>query len=51
MTVPIGTALREVIARAGRITTARPFFVNGGPMMGKLLDLARPAGHQNNRLA
>lgn len=38
VTVPIGTPLREVIARAGSITVARPYFVNGGPMMGKLLD-------------
>jgi Na+-translocating ferredoxin:NAD+ oxidoreductase RnfC subunit len=38
VTVPIGTPLREVIARAGAITTAKPYFVNGGPMMGKLID-------------
>jgi Na+-translocating ferredoxin:NAD+ oxidoreductase RnfC subunit len=38
VTVPIGTSFREVIARAGSITVAKPFFVNGGPMMGKLID-------------
>ena len=38
VTVPIGTPLREVIARAGAITVARPYFVNGGPMMGKLIE-------------
>jgi Na+-translocating ferredoxin:NAD+ oxidoreductase RnfC subunit len=38
VTVPVGTSLREVIARAGTITVDKPYFVNGGPMMGKLLD-------------
>jgi len=38
VTVPIGTSMREVIARAGTITVDKPFFINGGPMMGKLLD-------------
>ncbi|TXT38669.1 MAG: respiratory-chain NADH dehydrogenase domain 51 kDa subunit [Comamonadaceae bacterium] len=38
VTVPIGTSLREVMARAGSITVAKPYFINGGPMMGKLLD-------------
>ncbi len=38
VTVPIGTPLREVIARAGSITVAKPYFINGGPMMGKLID-------------
>ena len=38
VTVPIGTSLRDVIARAGQITTPKPYFVSGGPMMGKLLD-------------
>jgi Na+-translocating ferredoxin:NAD+ oxidoreductase RnfC subunit len=38
VTVPIGTSMREVIARAGTITVAKPYFVNGGPMMGKLID-------------
>lgn len=38
VTVPVGTSMREVIARAGTITVDKPFFVNGGPMMGKLID-------------
>lgn len=38
VTVPVGTSLREVIARAGNITVDKPYFVNGGPMMGKLLE-------------
>lgn len=38
VTVPIGTPLRDVIARAGDITVDKPFFINGGPMMGRLLD-------------
>ena len=37
VTVPIGTSIREVLARAGQITVDKPYFVNGGPMMGKLL--------------
>ncbi len=37
VTVPVGTSMREVIARAGAITVAKPYFVNGGPMMGKLI--------------
>ncbi len=37
VTVPIGTSIREVIARAGGITVAKPYFINGGPMMGKLI--------------
>lgn len=37
VTVPIGTPMREVIARAGAITAARPHYINGGPMMGKLI--------------
>lgn len=37
VTVPIGTSMREVIARAGGITVAKPHFINGGPMMGKLI--------------
>ncbi|MDD5029749.1 MAG: SLBB domain-containing protein [Rhodoferax sp.] len=38
VTVPIGTPLRDVIARAGDIIVDKPFFINGGPMMGRLLD-------------
>lgn len=37
ITVPLGTSIREVVARAGEITVAQPFFVSGGPMMGKLM--------------
>ncbi len=38
VTVPIGTPMRDVIARAGTISVAKPRFINGGPMMGKLLE-------------
>jgi len=37
VTVPLGISVREVLARAGEITVAQPFFVSGGPMMGKLM--------------
>jgi len=37
VTVPLGTSVRDVVARAGEITTKQPFFVSGGPMMGKLM--------------
>lgn len=35
VTVPIGTSLREVLARAGGVTVDNPAFIDGGPMMGK----------------
>jgi len=37
VTVPLGTSIRDVVARAGVITAEQPFFVSGGPMMGKLM--------------
>lgn len=37
VTVPLGTSVRDVVARAGDITVEQPFFVSGGPMMGKLM--------------
>ena len=37
VTVPIGVALREVLAMAGGVTVADPAFIDGGPMMGKLV--------------
>lgn len=37
VTVPLGTSVRDVVARAGEITVKEPFFVSGGPMMGKLM--------------
>ncbi len=37
VTVPIGVTLREVLAMAGGVTVADPAFIDGGPMMGKLL--------------
>lgn len=36
LSVPVGTALREVLALAGGATLANPAYINGGPMMGKL---------------
>lgn len=38
ITVPIGTLIREALARAGNITVTNPYFINGGPMMGKLIE-------------
>ena len=32
--VPIGTRIRDVVAMAGKITTANPVYLLGGPMMG-----------------
>ena len=34
--VPLGTPLEEVAAQAGRITTAHPVYLVGGPMMGRM---------------
>ncbi|MDR2450465.1 MAG: SLBB domain-containing protein [Candidatus Accumulibacter sp.] len=38
VTVPVGTALREVVSLAGGPTVAPAAYINGGPMMGRLLD-------------
>ncbi|MEI7611990.1 MAG: 4Fe-4S dicluster domain-containing protein [Betaproteobacteria bacterium] len=38
VTVPIGVALREVLTLAGGVTVADAAFINGGPMMGKLVN-------------
>ena len=37
VTVPIGVALRDVLALAGGLTVPEAAFINGGPMMGKLV--------------
>lgn len=37
VTVPLGTALSEVLALAGGAACARPAYIDGGPMMGKLI--------------
>lgn len=37
VTVPIGVSLREVLAMAGGATVADAAFIDGGPMMGKLV--------------
>lgn len=37
LTLPLGTSLREALALAGGATVANPAFINGGPMMGRLL--------------
>ncbi|WP_371360858.1 4Fe-4S dicluster domain-containing protein [Sporomusa malonica] len=43
VTVPIGTAMAEVLALAGGATCAQPAYIDGGPMMGKVMtDLAGP---------
>lgn len=43
ITVPLGVSLRDVLALAGGATIPNPAFINGGPMMGKLVtDLDAP---------
>jgi Na+-translocating ferredoxin:NAD+ oxidoreductase RnfC subunit len=37
LTVPLGVALRDVLALAGGATLADAAYINGGPMMGKLV--------------
>ncbi len=37
VTVPIGVSLREVLAMAGGVTVADSAYIDGGPMMGKLV--------------
>ncbi|MBV8124029.1 MAG: SLBB domain-containing protein, partial [Paucibacter sp.] len=37
-TVPLGTPLREVLEKAGGATIANPAYMEGGPIMGKVLD-------------
>lgn len=37
VTVPIGVSLREVLAMAGGTTVDEAAYINGGPMMGKLV--------------
>ena len=38
VTVPIGTSMRELLALAGGTTVNPVAFIDGGPMMGKLID-------------
>jgi Na+-translocating ferredoxin:NAD+ oxidoreductase RnfC subunit len=38
--VPIGTGFLECIERAGGVTSARPFIIAGGPLMGRPVDAA-----------
>jgi Na+-translocating ferredoxin:NAD+ oxidoreductase RnfC subunit len=38
VTVPVGTPIREVVALAGGPTVDPTAYINGGPMMGRLLD-------------
>jgi Na+-translocating ferredoxin:NAD+ oxidoreductase RnfC subunit len=42
VTVPLGTALTDVLALAGGVTCSQPAYIDGGPMMGKITDLASP---------
>ena len=43
VTVPLGVTLRDVLTLAGGATIPNPAFINGGPMMGKLVtDLDAP---------
>ena len=38
VTVPLGVSFQEVVDRAGGTTVANAQFINGGPMMGKLIE-------------
>ncbi|RJF92055.1 4Fe-4S dicluster domain-containing protein [Noviherbaspirillum saxi] len=43
VTVPIGTSMTEVLAMAGGVTIDNPAYLDGGPMMGKLVnDINQP---------
>ncbi len=43
LTVPVGTPIDELLDLAGGVTVPDPAYINGGPMMGKLLtDLSEP---------
>ncbi len=43
VTVPVGTSFRELLDLAGGVTIADAAFIDGGPMMGKLLrDISDP---------
>ncbi|RJF92053.1 4Fe-4S dicluster domain-containing protein [Noviherbaspirillum saxi] len=43
VTVPIGTSMAEVLAMAGGVTIDNPAYLDGGPMMGKLVnDINQP---------
>ncbi|MCP1624687.1 4Fe-4S dicluster domain-containing protein [Pseudomonas nitroreducens] len=43
LSLPLGTPLREALALAGGSSIGNPAFINGGPMMGRLLeDLDEP---------
>lgn len=38
VSLPLGTPLREALALAGGPSVANPAYINGGPMMGRLVD-------------
>lgn len=46
--VPIGMQIREVVALAGRVTTADPVYLLGGPMMGSFGSELQPVTKTTN---
>lgn len=48
--VPLGTPLEEVAAQAGRITTAHPVYLVGGPMMGRMGKSTDPVTKTTNAI-
>lgn len=46
--VPIGTEINEIIKAAGGVTTDRPAYISGGPMMGRLISPKSPVTKTTN---
>lgn len=46
--VPIGTRIRDVVAMAGKMTTERPVYLLGGPMMGNFGNDYQPVTKTTN---
>ena len=48
--VPIGTRIRDVVAMAGKITTQKPVYLLGGPMMGSFGSDYQPVTKTTNAI-
>ena len=48
--VPIGTRIRDVVAMAGKITTQKPVYLLGGPMMGSFGSDCQPVTKTTNAI-
>ena len=48
--VPIGTRIRDVVAMAGKITTEKPVYLLGGPMMGSFGSDYQPVTKTTNAI-